>query len=73
MRFQFEKCEWNYIIYTNILCWGKYYTWLKIKGIKRNNGTLLFACKGTGLDVHANKTKYMIMPWVQNAGRVHNL
>jgi len=41
--------------------------------IKRNTGSLVVASKGTGLEVNADKTKYMVMSRDQNAGRIHNI
>jgi len=34
---------------------------------------LIVASKETGLEVNADKTKYMVMFRVQNAGRNHNM
>jgi hypothetical protein len=41
--------------------------------IKKNTGTLLVGSKEIGLEVNANKTKYMVMSGDQNAGRSHNI
>jgi len=41
--------------------------------IKRNAEALVVASKGIGLEVSADKTKYMVMPRVQNEGRSHNI
>jgi hypothetical protein len=34
---------------------------------------VIVASKETGLDVNADKTKYMVMSLGQNAGRIHNM
>jgi len=39
---------------------------------KKNTEALVFASKETGLEVTAEKTKYMGMSRDQNAGRSHN-
>jgi len=41
--------------------------------IKKNAKTLVVFSKETGLEVNANKTKYMVMSRDQNAGRSHNI
>jgi hypothetical protein len=41
--------------------------------VKENAETLVVATKETGLEVNADKTKYMIMSRDQNAGRSHNM
>ena len=44
--------------------------------MKKNTGALAAAIKETGLEVRVNadKTKYMVMSWDQNAGRKnHNI
>jgi hypothetical protein len=38
---------------------------------KESTETLVLASNETGLEVNANKTKYMVMPGNQNAGRSH--
>jgi len=43
-----------------------------IHAIKKNTGTLLVSSTEIGLEVNCNKTKYMIVPRDQNAGRSHN-
>jgi hypothetical protein len=40
---------------------------------KKNTTALLVGSKEIGLDVNADKTKYMVMSRVQNAGRSHNI
>jgi hypothetical protein len=42
-----------------------------IHTINKNAEALVVATKETGLEVNADKTKYMVMPRVQNAGRSH--
>ena len=41
--------------------------------VKENAEALLVATKETGLEVNADKTKYMIMSRDQNAGRSHSM
>jgi len=41
--------------------------------IKKNRESVLIASKEIGLDVNADKTKYMIMSRDQNAGRYNVL
>jgi len=41
--------------------------------IKENAEALLVTSKETGLEVNADKTKYMIMSRDQNAGQIHNI
>jgi UDP-galactopyranose mutase len=41
--------------------------------IKKNAETLVVASKETGLEVNADKTKYMVMSWEQNAGWSHDI
>jgi len=43
-----------------------------IQPIKKNTVALLLTSKETGLEVNADKTKYMVMSRDQNAGRRHN-
>jgi len=41
--------------------------------IKKNNEALVIANKEIGLEVNADKTKYMVMSRDQNAGRSHDI
>jgi hypothetical protein len=41
--------------------------------VKKNAEPLVVATKETGLEVNADKTKYMIMSRDQNAGRSHSM
>ena len=41
--------------------------------VKENAEALLVATKETGLEVNADKSKYMVMPRDYNAGRSHNI
>jgi len=41
--------------------------------LKENAETLVAATRETGLEVSADKTKYMVMPRDQNAGRIHSV
>jgi len=40
---------------------------------KENAEALIVASKETGLEVNADKTRYMVMSRDQNAGRSHNM
>jgi hypothetical protein len=44
-----------------------------VQTTKKNTNDLVFAGKETGLEVNADKTKYMVMSRDQNAGRSHNI
>jgi hypothetical protein len=44
-----------------------------IHSIKKNAEDLVIASKETGLEVNAEKTKYMVMSRNQNAGQNHNI
>ena len=44
-----------------------------IHTIKKNAEVLVVASKEIGLEVNADKTKYMVMYRDQNAGRIHNI
>ena len=44
-----------------------------VNTIKENTEALVVASKETGLEVNADKTKYMVMVQDQNAGRSHNI
>jgi hypothetical protein len=44
-----------------------------INTIKRNTETLIDASKEVGLEVIAEKTKYMLLSRHQNAGRNHDI
>ena len=41
--------------------------------IRKNTETLIVAAKELGLEVNADKTKYMVMSRDQNAGQNHNI
>jgi len=41
--------------------------------VKKNTETLVVASKETGLEVNADKTKYIVMSRDQNAGRNHSI
>jgi hypothetical protein len=41
--------------------------------IKKNTEALVIASKKIGLEVNADKTKYMVMSRAQNAGRSHDI
>jgi len=45
----------------------------RLQAVKKDTDALLFASKDNGLDMNVDKTKYMVMPQVQNSGRNHNL
>jgi hypothetical protein len=44
-----------------------------VHSIKKNAEDLVVASKGIGLEVDAEKTKYMVMSRNQNAGQDHNI
>ena len=41
--------------------------------VKENAGALVAAAREIGLEVSADKTKYMVMSRDQNAGRIHSV
>jgi len=43
-----------------------------IHTVKKNTDTLVVATKKNGLYINADKTKYMVMSWDQNAGKSNN-
>ena len=45
----------------------------KIHALKENEEALVDTTMEIGLEVSANKTKYMVMPRDQNAGRIHSV
>ena len=45
--------------------------WGSIHILKEN--ALVAAAREIGLEVSADKTKYMVMSWDQNAGRIHSV
>ena len=44
-----------------------------VHAIKKNTEALVIASKETGIEVNADKTKYIVMSWDQNAGRSHDI
>jgi hypothetical protein len=44
-----------------------------VHAIKRNTAALVVASKEIGLEVNAERTKYMVMSGDQNAGQNHNI
>ena len=44
-----------------------------IRAVKKTAGALVVAAKEIGLEVNADKTKYMVMSRDQNAGRTHSI
>jgi hypothetical protein len=44
-----------------------------VRVVKENAEALVVAAKETGLEVNADKTKYMVMSQDQNAGRTHSM
>jgi hypothetical protein len=46
---------------------------VSIHAIKKNRKSLVVASKEIGLEVNAEKTKYMVMSRNQNAGQNHNI
>jgi hypothetical protein len=45
----------------------------RVQAVKKNAEALVAASKDSGLEVNADKTKYMVMSRDQNAGRSHNI
>jgi len=45
----------------------------RLRVVKKNTEALLIGSKESGLEVNADKTKCMVMPRDQNAGRNHNI
>ena len=41
--------------------------------VKENAEALVAATREIGLEVSADKTKYMVMSWDQNPGRIHSV
>jgi hypothetical protein len=48
-------------------------TFGNLLSVKENAEALVVATKAIGLEVNADKTKYMVMARDQNAGRNHNM
>jgi len=44
-----------------------------VHNVKKNTEALVVASKENGLEVNADKTKYMVMSCDQHAGRSHNI
>jgi hypothetical protein len=44
-----------------------------VHAVKKNTGALIAATNEIGLEINADKTKYMVMSRYQNAGRNHNI
>ena len=44
-----------------------------VRTIKRHTEALLIDSKETGLEINADKTKYMVMSGDRNARRIHNV
>jgi len=44
-----------------------------VRTVKDSAETLIVASKETGLEVNADKTKYVVTSRDQNAGRIHNM
>ena len=44
-----------------------------IHNIRKNTEALVITSKDIGLEVNAEKTKYMVMSWDQNAGQNGNI
>ena len=45
----------------------------RVHAIKKTPNALVVASKGSGLEVNADKTKYVVMSRDQNAGGSHNI
>ena len=52
---------------------GVYVLWGSAHTVKENTEFLIVASKETGLEVNADKTKYMVMSRDQNTGRSRNM
>jgi hypothetical protein len=44
-----------------------------VHAVKKNTDTLVVDSKEVGLEVNADKSKYMVMSQHQNAGHTHNI
>jgi len=44
-----------------------------VQTVKENAEALIVANKEIGLEVNADKTKYMVMSWDQNGGQCHSM
>ena len=52
-----------------LIYWEEWY----MRAVKENAEALAIAAKEIGLEVNADKTKYMVMSWDQNAGQTHSM
>ena len=66
-----HACSWYFTTLTH----GGYVNILggSVHTVKKNAETLVAATKEIGIEVNADKTKYMIMSRDQNAGRRHSM
>ena len=55
------------------MCCGESYIFQLIFIEKENAEALVAAAREIGLEVNADKTKYMVMSGDQNAGRIHSV
>jgi len=55
------------------LCWRCYYIARKGTCCRENTETWVIAIHETGLEINADKAKYMAMSLDQNAGRIHGI
>ena len=63
------NCTHQLLVYAgDVYVWGG-----SVYTIKKITKALLFASKETGLEINADKTKYMVLPQDQNAGWNHNI
>jgi len=44
-----------------------------VHNVKENTEALVVASKGSGLEVNADKTEYMVVSRDQNSGRIHSM
>ena len=56
-----------------IFFWFHFFLSLYIHTLKENAEALVAATREIGLEVSADKTKYMVMSRYQNAGRIHSV
>jgi hypothetical protein len=74
MSFNFVMCScWCLCGYVGVYAYDVNVLGGSVNTIERNTEAWLVANKNTGLEVNADKTKYMVLSRDQNAGRIHNV